>query len=174
MSDQPTASATYRGKPVTIIGTPLHVGDAMPNATLLNPDWGEVALSRFANRVRLFSVIPSLATGICDTQTRRLNEEARRYADRVHVITISTDLPFAQKRWQTDAEANAITLLSDQMHLEFGDAIGAHIKELRVLQRCLLVVKADGRVAYAEYVPEIAQHPDYDAALAAVDAALAE
>ena len=167
-----TSRTTFRSKPVTIIGAPLRPGDFMPDATLLTPEWAQVSLSKFSGQVRLFSVIPSLATGICDTQTRRLNDEARRLGARVRVITISADLPFTQKRWQTDADAHAMTMLSDTMSLAFGDAIGAHVAEMRVLQRCILVVSDTDKVTYAEYVPEIAQHPDYDAALAALTALL--
>jgi thiol peroxidase len=167
---QPAPRATFNGKPVTITGTRLSVGDRFPNATLLDAALRPVALAEFAGKARLFSVIPSLDTGICDAQTRRFNDAAQQFGSNARVITISTDLPFRLGRWQKDAEANDVVLLSDHYALAFGDAVGAHVRELRLLQRSVFVVNDGGIVTYSEYVPEIAQHPDYDAALIAMGA----
>jgi thiol peroxidase len=82
---------------------------------------------------------------------------------------VSTDLPWAQRRWVNDTEVKNITVLSDHADMAFGTAAGTHVKEMRIEQRAIFVVNKDGKVAYAEYVPEIAQHPDYDAALEALN-----
>ena len=159
--------ATFHGEPLQVRGQRLAVGDRFPDAVLSGTNLKPVALNAFTG-VRLFSVIPSLATGICDAQTRRFDATAQSLGHGLSVITVSTDLPFTLARWQKDNEATHITLLSDHKTLAFGDAIGAHVIELRLLQRCVFVVDAGDIVRHAEYVGEIAQHPDYDAAIDAV------
>ncbi|MCX7938974.1 MAG: thiol peroxidase, partial [Thermoflexales bacterium] len=110
----------------------------------------------------------SLDAGICDAQTRRFDEEAAKLGDQVKVITVSADLPWAQRRWLNEREAKNVVVLSDHESMAFGDAVGTHVKEMRIEQRAVFVVDKDDTIVYAEYVPEIAQHPDYDAALEAV------
>ncbi len=163
-----TNELTFKGDPLTVIGPKLQPGDPFPAVKLVAPDLSEVNLADMRGQVLLISVVPSLDTGICDAQTRRFNEEAEKLGDRVKVITVSADLPWAQRRWLNDAEAKHIIALSDHRDMAFGDAAGTHVKELRIEQRAIFVVDREGKVAYAEYVPEIAQHPDYDAALEAV------
>ena len=131
-----------------------------------------VKISDSAGKVRLISVVPSLDTGICDLQTRRMNEEAAALGDDVVILTVSAEHPFNQKRWVGAAEVDAVQVLSDHKAMEFGEAYGLYIKEWRLDQRAMFVLDRDGQVTYTEYVPEIAQHPDYDAALAAVKAAV--
>ena len=160
-------AVTFKGTPLTVIGLPLNPGDPMPDVSLTGIDLGKVSLGSLKGKVSLISVVPSLDTGICDAQTRRFNDEAEELGPNVRIITISADLPFAQKRWITDAEVKNITALSDHAAMAFGDAAGTHVKELRIEQRSIFVVDRDGVVRYVEYVPEIAQHPDYDAAIAA-------
>jgi len=164
-----TSTALFRGQSVNVRGTPLAVGDTLPDAALVSPDLHLVNLSVYHGKVRLISVIPGLDSGICDVQTQRFNEAAERWQDRVTVITISVDLPFTQKRWQKDANAKHLVFLSDHRTMAFGNAIGTHVESYRMERRCILVVDRDERVTYVEYVPEIAQHPDYDAAIAAAD-----
>lgn len=161
-------AVTYKGKPQTVRGNVIKVGDIFPAVQLFAPDLSEVNLRDFENMVRLISVVPSLDTGICDAQTKRFNAEAIQFGNAVKVITISADVPFAQRRWVKDNEVENITVLSDYHDMAFGDATGTHVKELRLDQRSIFVVDKGNRVTYAEYVPEIAQHPDYDAALEAV------
>ncbi|MFN3704891.1 MAG: thiol peroxidase [Thermoflexales bacterium] len=163
-----TNELTFKGNPLTVIGPKLKPGDQFPDVSLISPELNEVRLSEMRGHVLLISVVPSLDTGICDAQTRRFNEEAEKLGDRVKVITVSADLPWAQRRWLNDAEAKHIIALSDHRNMAFGDAAGTHVKELRIEQRAIFVVDREGKVAYVEYVPEIAQHPDYDAALEAV------
>lgn len=163
-----TGELTWKGKPMTVLGPQLRPGDTFPNITLTATDWSQVNLGNLNGIVRLISVVPSLDTGICDAQTKRFNDEAEQFGDKVKVITVSADLPWAQRRWVNEAEVKNITVLSDHSGMEFGDAAGTHVKEMRIEQRAIFVIDKDGTVVYAEYVPEIAQHPDYDAAVEAV------
>jgi len=135
---------------------------------LLANDLSEVTLADSAGKVRLISVVPSLDTDICDAQTRRFNEEAVSFGDEVVVLTVSADLPFAQKRWCGAAGVDRVQTLSDHRDMNFGNAYGTHVKELRLEQRAIFVVDRDDTIRYVEYVPEIAQHPNYEAALTAV------
>lgn len=161
---------TSRGKPLTVIGSILQPGDPAPNFAL--PDnmfsTDTVSLAGSAGKVRLINVVPSLNTGICDAQTRRFSEAIGQYGDSVAAYTISVDLPVAQKQWCDSAGIDNLQMLSDYRDMSFGSAYGTHIKEIRIEQRAVFVVDGDGVVRYAEYVPEIGQHPDYDAALAAL------
>jgi len=168
MATERTDELTFKGKPLTIVGEQLRPGDTFPAVSLTATDWSSVHLNDLNGAVRLISVVPSLDTGICDAQTKRFNAEAEKFGDEVKVVTVSSDLPWAQRRWVNDAEVKNITVLSDHKDMQFGNAAGTHIKEMRIEQRAIFVVDKDGRVAYAEYVPEIAQHPDYDAAIEAV------
>ncbi|MCS6774543.1 MAG: thiol peroxidase [Anaerolineae bacterium] len=169
-----TNELTLKGNPLTVIGPRLQPGDKFPAVKLTAPDWSAVDLASFSNHIRLISVVPSLDTGICDAQTKRFNEEAEKLGDRVKVITVSADLPWAQRRWMNDAEVKNITVLSDHAEMAFGDAVGTHVKEMRIEQRAVFVVDKDDTIVYAEYVPEIAQHPNYDAALEAVHKLLSQ
>ncbi len=161
-------AVTFKGNPLTVLGTPLAVGDTAPDFTLTATDMSAVGLADSAGKTRLISVVPSLDTGICDAQTRRFNEEAAALGEDVVILTVSADLPFAQARWCGAAGVDQVQTLSDHKDMNFGDAYGTHVKELRVEQRAIFVVDADDKVTYIEYVPEIAQHPDYEAAIEAV------
>lgn len=157
---------TFRGRPITLLGPELHVGDTAPDFTVLANDFTPVTLASSAGTTRIFSVVPSLDTDVCDQQTRRFNKEAARL-DGVTVLTVSADLPFAQKRWCGAAGLSGVETLSDHRDLSFGTAYGVAVAELRLLARAVFVVDAADRLAYVEYVPEIGQHPRYDDALAA-------
>jgi thioredoxin-dependent peroxiredoxin len=158
----------FKGKPMTIQGPLIQAGDTLPSASLHATDFSAVDVAKLAGSVRLISVVPSLDTGVCDAQTKRFNEEAAKLGDSAKVITISADPPFTQRRWANDSEVKNITVLSDHMDMAFGDAMGTHIKELRLDQRSVFVVDRDNVVRYVEYVPVFGQHPDYDAAIEAV------
>lgn len=170
MSDKGRHGAvTFTGNPLTVRGEQVKVGEKAPDFKLVGTDMQPVTLSDSSGKVRLISVVPSLDTGICDAQTRRMNEEAGKLSDDVIVLTVSADLPFAQKRWCGAAGIDHVVCLSDHKDMNFGEAYGTHVDELRVEQRAIFVVDKDDVIRYAEYVPEIAQHPDYDAALEAVN-----
>lgn len=169
MADSPkrrTGVTTLRGRPVTLLGDEVRVGDRARDFTAVAPDFSPVTLASTAGGVRLFSVVPSLDTEVCDRQTRRFNEKASAI-DGITVWTVSADLPFAQQRWWGAAGLDGIRLVSDHRDLSFGVAYGIAIEELRVLARGVFVVDADDRVTYTEYVPEVGQNPNYEAALAA-------
>lgn len=160
------ASITFKGNPVTLLGSEVKVGDQAPDFKVLANDMSEVTLQDSKGQVRLISVVPSLDTGVCDAQTRRFNEEAAKL-DNVKVLTISVDLPFAQKRWCGANGIDIVQTLSDHRELSFGEAYGAAIKELRLLARAVFVVDSNDKVTYVEYVSEATDHPDYDKAVQA-------
>lgn len=162
---------TFKGGPLTVLGPELKVGDKAPDASLLK-GLEEVKLSSTGGAVRLLSVVPSLDTGICDAQTRRFNEEAANLSG-VKVFTISMDLPFAQGRFCTTAGIENLTCLSDHRSAEFGEKYGVLIKELRLHARTIFVIGKDDTIKYIQRVPEVAQEPNFDEALAAVKSAAA-
>jgi len=164
MTERP-GDVTFKGNPLTVIGDKLKVGDKAPKFVLLANDLSEVTLSDSAGKVRLISVVPSLDTSICDAQTRRFNEEISKFGENVLGYTVSSDLPFAQARWCGAAGVDRVETLSDHRDMAFAAAYGTYVKELRLNQRAVFIVDADDTIRYVEYVPEIAQHPDYEAAL---------
>lgn len=164
------AQVTFKNGPVTLVGNEVKVGDQAPVFTVLANDLSPVTLKESEGKIRLFSVVPSLDTGVCDAQTRRFNEEAANLGDNVVIYTVSVDLPFAQKRWCGAAGIDAVQTVSDHRDLSFGEAYGVYIQELRLLARAVFVVDANDKVTYVEYVPEATNHPNYEAAIEAVKA----
>ncbi|MBB6445713.1 thiol peroxidase [Bacillus benzoevorans] len=164
------ASVTFANNPVTLIGNEVKVGDKAPDFTVLANDLSPVTLADSKGSVRLISVVPSLDTGVCDAQTRRFNEEAAKL-DNVNILTISVDLPFAQARWCGAAGIDKVKTLSDHRDLSFGENYGVAIEGLRLLARAVFVVDSNDVVTYAEYVPEVTTHPNYEAAIEAAKAA---
>jgi thiol peroxidase len=160
------AKITFKGNPVTLLGNEVKVGDQAPDFTVLANDLSEVTLSDYKGSVRIISSVPSLDTGVCDAQTRRFNEEAAKL-DGVKVLTISADLPFAQKRWCASSGLENVITLSDHRDLSFGNAYGVVMKELRLLARAVFVVDSNDKITYVEYVSEGTNHPDYEAAIKA-------
>lgn len=163
-------AVTLGGRPLTVMGPVLQPGDQAPEVTL-NPegfDGSARLLESTAGKIRLLNVIPSIGTGICDAQTRRFNEEVANFGEGVVVVTISADLPFHLAEWCATRGVDGIVTMSDHRDMAFGDAYGTHIKELRVEQRAVFLIDRYDVIRYAEYVPEIGQFPDYDAALAAL------
>lgn len=169
MSIERADELTFKGKKLTVVGPKLKPGDDFPEVKLEAPDWSEVDLSQLKGTPLLISVVPSLDTGLCDAQTKRFSHEAEKVQGKAKVLTVSSDLPWAQRRWVNDTEVKNITVLSDHAEMAFGNAAGTHVKEMRIEQRAIFVVDKAGKIAYAEYVPEIAQHPDYDAAIEALN-----
>ncbi|GAB4260124.1 MAG: thiol peroxidase [Deferrisomatales bacterium] len=159
---------TLKGNPVTLLGPELRPGDRAPDFTVVDGSLQPVRLGDFAGKVKLISVVPSLDTPICELQTKRFHEEAARLPDEVAVLTVSVDLPFAQSRFCTTHGIDKIRVLSDYKDTSFGLAYGVLIKEVRLLARAIFIVDADDAVRYVQLVPEVSQHPDYEAALAAL------
>lgn len=151
-------------------GPELKVGDPAPDFTAVDSGLKPYRLSDTGHNVRIFSVIPSLDTPVCDAQTKRFNEEAAQL-DGVDILTFSMDLPFAQKRWCGAFGIDKVKMVSDHKDGSFGSAYGTLITPLRIHSRAIFVVNKDNKVVHAEYVPEVANHPNYDAALAAVKSA---
>jgi thiol peroxidase len=161
---------TLKGNPLTLIGPELKVGDSAPDFSLNKDLVTKVSLADYAGKIKLISVVPSLDTGVCDAQTRKFNEAAAELGDGVVVLTVSVDLPFAQARWCGAAGIDRVVTLSDYQSNDFGKAYGVLIKEFALDMRSIFVIDADNKVQYVEYVTEMTEHPNYDAAIAAVKA----
>lgn len=162
------ALVTMKGNPVTLLGPEITAGMAAPDFTVVDNDLGPVSLADFKGKVVVVSAVPSLDTPVCDMETRRFNQEAQALGDKVKVLTVSMDLPFAQKRWCGNAGVTNVQTVSDYQTASFGQAYGVLIDGLRLLTRAIFVIDAQGRVAYVQVVPEITSEPDYDAVIAAV------
>lgn len=163
----------FRGQQLDVEGAQVAVGEPAPEVTLQTgfaSPWPLLAST--AGKVRLISVIPSIDTGVCDMQTRQMNQAAADLGDGVVVVTVSVDLPQAQKRWCGAASVERVQMASDYLDMAFGKAWGTYVPALRIEQRSLFVVDANDIVRHAEYVPVIGQHPDYEAALKVVRALL--
>jgi len=160
---------TMKGNPLTLVGKELKVGDPAPDFEVLDNDLTPVSLSSFKGKVCVVSSVPSLDTPVCDMETRRFNEEAGKLGADVRILTISMDLPFAQKRWCGAAGVDKVVTLSDHRDASFGTAYGILIKELRLLGRAVFVLDSEGTVQYIQIVKEVTDEPDYDAVLKAVN-----
>ena len=167
MYDERTDVITFDGNPLTLVGDEVQVGQKAPNFEVLANDLSSVRLSDTAGQVRILSVVPSLDTPVCDTQTRTFNEQAASLGEDVRILTISVDLPFAQSRWCGAAGVDQVTTLSDHREVSFGTGYGLLIKELRLLTRALLVIDRQGIIQYIQIVSELTNEPNYDEALEA-------
>ena len=157
-------ATTMRGKPLTLVGPELKSGDKAPDFEAVTDALQPVNLQGTGQAVRIFSVVPSLDTPVCDMQTKRFNEEAAKLPG-VEIFTISMDLPFAQKRWCGAFGIDKIKMVSDHRAASFGEHYGTLIKELRIESRAIFVLDKDNTIKHVEYVKEVAEHPNYDAAL---------
>jgi len=165
--DERKGVVTRGGKPVTLVGPEIKVGQKAPDFILVDKDWKEVKLSQSNGKVRLLSVVHSLDTPVCDLQTQLFENEAGKFKDAV-IYTISMDLPFAQARYCGAHNISNLKTLSDHKDATFGTAYGVLIKEFRLHARAIFVIGGDGTVAYVEYVKEVGNAPDYEKALAAL------
>lgn len=156
------------GKPVTLLGNELKVGDAAPDFTAVGNDMQPVTFSQFKGKVVVISAVPSLDTPVGNMETRRFNTGAPRLGPDVVILTVSMDLPFAQKRWCGAAGVDKVMTLSDHRDASFGMAYGVLVKELRLLTRAVFVVDRKGVVRYVQFVKETGNEPDYAPVLAAV------
>jgi thiol peroxidase len=150
------------------VGNEVKVGQLAPDFEVIDNDMSSVKLSSFRDKVCIICSVPSLDTSVCDKETRRFNEEAGKLGSDVAVLTISMDLPFAQKRWCGAAGVENVQTLSDHRDASFGKAYGVLIKELRLLARAIFVLDKNGTIRYIQIVKELASEPDYEAALRAV------
>lgn len=168
MTQLRTGIATLKGNPITLVGPELEIGDSAPDFTVNKNLLEEVSLKDYTGKIKLISVIPSLDTGVCDSQTRRFNEEAGGLGDDVVVLTISMDLPFAQARWCGAAGVERVITLSDHKNASFGEAYGVLIQEFRLDMRSIFVIDKNDKITYVEYLTEMSEHPNYEQAVAAV------
>lgn len=159
---------TIKGNPLTLVGNEVKLGQEAPNFTVLDNDLEAMDFSSFRGKVCIISTVPSLDTPVCDAQTRRFNEEAAKLGEDVVILTISMDLPFAQKRWCGAAGVDKVHTLSDHRDASFGNAYGMLLMELRLLARGVFVVDREGIIRYIQLVREVTEEPDYEAVLTAV------
>ncbi|MBC3070462.1 thiol peroxidase [Staphylococcus capitis] len=156
---------TFKNDPITLSGQQVKEGDIAPDFTVLDNSLNQITLEDYKGKKKLISVVPSIDTGVCDQQTRKFNEEASQ-EDGV-VLTISVDLPFAQKRWCASNGLENVVTLSDHRDLSFGENFGVVMEELRLLARSVFVLDESNKIVYKEIVSEGTNFPDFDAALEA-------
>ncbi len=156
---------TFKGNPLTLVGNEVKVGQKAPDFIAIDNNLSPVRFSSYLGKACIISSVLSLDTPVCDTQTRKFNEEASRLGSSVLILTVSMDLPFAQKRWCGAAGVDRVQTLSDHHDASFGTAYGVLIKELRLLARAVFIVDQKGFIQYEELVKEVTREPDYKAAL---------
>lgn len=156
---------TMKGKPLTAVGSDVKIGQRAPDFVAIDNNLAAVRFSSYHGKICIISSVISLDTPVCDIQTRKFNEEASRLGPGVVILTLSMDLPFAQKRWCGAAGVDRIQTLSDHRDVSFGTSYGVLIKELRLLARAIFLVDRKGLLQYKELVKEVTHEPDYDAVL---------
>jgi thiol peroxidase len=157
-----TGIISMHGNPLTLMGTEVKTGDTAPDATLLDNDLNPVDISSYRGKICVISSVPSLDTPVCDLETRRFNQEAENLGEDVAILTVSMDLPFAQKRWCGAAGVESVATLSDHRDASFGNSYGMLIKELRLLARAVFILDREGIIKYIQVVNELSEEPDYD------------
>jgi thiol peroxidase len=157
-------------KYLTLLGKQINVGDTAPNFKVVDNSFSLVEFNQFKQKVILISVVPSLDTGVCSLQTKRFNEEVANFSENVVMLTISNDLPFAQKRFCNTEKINNIKVLSDSVWRDFGSKYGLLIKDMGLLTRAIIIIDSQGKIAYKELVANISQQPDYTKVLAKLKA----
>jgi len=159
---------TFQGNPLTLIGNEVMVGVSAPDFTVLSNDMSPKTLADYRGSLLVISSVPSLDTPVCDMETRRFNEEAKKLGGDVQILTISMDLPFAQARWCGAAGVEHVTTLSDHRDASFGSNYGMLIKELRLLARAVFIIDEKGVLRYVQLVKEVTHEPDYNEVLEAI------
>jgi thioredoxin-dependent peroxiredoxin len=164
---------TFKGQPMTLTGNEIKTGGEARPFTLTANDMSDLTYKTYHGKVLVISVVPSLDTPVCAIQTRTFNQRATGLSKDVVILTVSMDLPFAQKRFCGAEGIERVVTASDYKHRSFGETYGVLIKELGLLTRAVFVIDRKGKVVHAEYVPEVTSEPNYDAALKAVNTATA-
>lgn len=165
--EERTGITTFKGSPVSLLGPELKIGDQAPDFQVVDTDLKPIGLADFKGKTKIICAVPSLDTPVCDTETRRFNQEAAQLPDSTVVLTISLDLPFAQKRWCGGAGIDRVITLSDYQDRSFALAYGVLIKELKLLSRSVFVIDGEDKISYIKHVAEVTEEPDYAAVLAA-------
>ena len=168
MAQERSGAVTMKGNPVTLVGPEVKVGDRSPDFKAFKGLGSPVSLDDLKGKVKVFNVVVSVDTPVCDAQTRRFNEEEAKLPPDVEIYTVSMDLPFALSRFCAAAGIDKVKNISDYRDASFGEAYGILIKEHRLIGRAIFVVDKNDTVQHVEYVKEVTNHPDYDAALAAI------
>ena len=168
MAEERSGVITFKGNPMTLYGPELKVGDPAPYFHVVDNALQAVTRDDAKGKIQLITAVPSIDTPVCDTMSRKFNEEASLLPADVVVYTVSLDLPFAQKRWCGAAGIDKVKMLSDYQDRSFGLNYGVLIRELKLLARSVFVLDRDETIAYIQIVPEVTAEPDYAAALAAV------
>ncbi len=166
MDNNTARSTILMGKPFSLSGPELKVGDKAPDFEAVDSSLQPMDLAKTGKTVRIFSVVPSLDTPVCDAQTKRFEDEAAGLGD-VSIYTVSMDLPFAQKRWCGTFGVSKVAMISDHKSGSFGNHYGTMIDDMRIESRAIFVVDKDDKLVHVEYVKEVGSHPDYESALAA-------
>jgi thiol peroxidase len=169
-----SGAVTFKGSPLTLAGEAIQVGQQAPDFKLhfFKDGLQTLTLADVKGKPTLLSVVPSLDTPVCATQTKKFNESLAKLGNSVHAVTVSLDLPFAQARFCGAENITNMRTGSDYQDRSFGQKYGTLIEELKILSRAIFVLDANGKVTYVEYVPEVASEPNYDAALEALKAQL--
>lgn len=163
----------FKGQPLTLTGSEVKLGKKAPKFSAVGQDMSPVELSQFAGKIVIIMAVPSLDTHTCNIEARRFDDEVRKLDGDVVLLSVSMDLPFAQKRWCDEAGTQKLITASDYRGGQFGKKYGVLIKELGLLARAVFVVDRDGKVKYQQLVEEISQEPDYDQVISVVAAMLA-
>jgi thioredoxin-dependent peroxiredoxin len=156
---------TFKGKPLTLVGQELKLGEYLPPFKLTGNDMNDLTDEILHGQVAIVSVVPSLDTPVCSLQTKHFNQEVSDFKKDLVVLTVSMDLPFAQKRWCGAEGVTRIITASDYKYRAFGEAYGVVIKEWGLLSRAIFVADREGKIVHLEYVPEVSTEPNYEAAL---------
>ena len=164
-------TTSFKGSPLTLVGRELKVGDHVPDFVLTGNDMADLTGNSFAGKKLIISVLPSVDTPVCAAQTRHFNEAAAALGSDVVILTVSLDLPFAQKRWCAAEGVERVVTASDYKHRVFGEAFGVLLKEWGLLARAVFVADTSGKIVYAQYVDEVSSEPDYEPVLSAVKSA---
>lgn len=165
-------TVTFEGKVLHLEGELPEIGKKAPDFELTATDLGKVSMSAFAGNTLVLATVPSLDTPVCDLEMRHFNQEASNLSDKVRIVAVSCDLPFAQARWCGDAGASHVQALSDYMDNSFGKSYGVLIRELHLLARAVFVIDGQGILAYSQLVPEITSQPDFAPVIAAINQTL--
>ena len=172
MAEERTGEVTMKGNPITLLGPRIEANEDAPEFTALKNLVTPVSLSESNGKVRILISVPSLDTPVCSLETKRFSQEADKLGDEVQVQVISIDTPFAQSRWCGAEGVSNVVALSDFKDRDFGVKYGVEIKGLGIYARAAFVLDKQGVVVYSEYVPEVAQEPNYEAILDAARAAV--
>lgn len=156
------------GQQVVLLGKPAKTGTLAPAFKVVDANFNTHTLADYKGKTVLISVVPSIDTGICSLQTKRFNSEVANLPQDVVILTISTDLPFAQKRYCQQEQVDKLAVLSDSVWRDFGTNYGLLIKDMGLLARAVLIIDANGKLVYQQLVAELAQEPDYNEALNAL------